>query len=125
LHHSYQSGGTFTVTLTARDSAGGIGTAVTSVFVQVAAPLAVALSASTTPSGTNTIVSFTATVIGLGNDVVVNYHWVFGSTLGTADTSSNQVTRTYAAGTGSVTPFVTITTSSGKTATGSTVIIIP
>jgi hypothetical protein len=102
-----------------------VGTAVTTVFVQEAPPLAVSLSASTTPSGTNTIVSFTATVIGLGNDVVVNYHWVFGSTLGTADTTSNQVTRTYAAGTGSVTPVVTITTSSGKTATGSTAITIP
>lgn len=125
LHHSFQTGGTYTVTLTATDSNGGVGTAVTTVFVQVAAPLAVSLSASTTPSPPNTTVSFTATVIGLGNDVVVNYHWVFGSTLGVADTSTNQVTRTYAAGAGTVTPTVTITTSSGKTASASTVIIVP
>ena len=52
---------------------------------------------------------------GLGNDVVVNYHWEFGSTLGTADTTTNQVTRTYAAGTGPVTPR-TVTTSNGKQA---------
>ena len=125
LHHSYTAGGTYTVTLTAVDSNGGVGTAVTTVFVQTAAPLAVSLTANTTPSGANTTVSFVATVIGLGNDVVVNYHWEFGSTLGVADTTTNQVTRTYAAGTGTVTPRVTITTSSGKTATASAVIIIP
>jgi PKD repeat protein len=125
LHHAYAMGGTYTVTLTATDSNGGIGTAVTTVFVQTSAPLAVSLTATTTPSGANTTVAFTATVIGLGNDVVVNYHWVFGSTLGVADTTSNQVTRTYAAGTGTVTPSVTVTTSRGNTATGSTVIIIP
>ena len=125
LHHSYVTGGTYKVTLTAVDSNGGTGTAVTTVFVQTSAPLGVTLAANTTPSGANTTVSFTATVIGLGNDVVVNYHWVFGSTLGVTDTTTNQVTRTYAAGTGTVTPSVTITTSSGKMATGSTVIIIP
>src|SRR5438093_976215 len=94
LHHAYTVGGTYTVVLTATDTNGGVGTAATTVFVQTATPLTVLLSASPTPSGTNTTETFTATVIGLGNSVVVNYHWVFGSTLGTADTSSNQVTRT-------------------------------
>ena len=125
LHHSYQAGGTYTVTVSATDSNGGVGTAVTTVFVQASAPLGVSLTASTTPSGANTTVTFTATAFGLGNDVVVNYHWEFGSTLGTADTTTNQVTRTYAAGTGTVTARVTITTSSGKQASATTVIIIP
>jgi len=122
LHHVYQAGGTYTVTLTAVDSNGGVGTGVTTVFVQTATPLTVSLSAAGTPSGTNTIETFTATVLGLGNAVVVNYHWVFGGTNGTADTSSNTQTRSYVAGSGPFTVSVTITTSDGRQATGSTVI---
>jgi PKD repeat protein len=122
LHHIYRTGGTFTVTLTARDSAGGVGTAVTSVFVQTSAPLTVLLSATATPAGANTTETFTATVIGLGNAVVVNYHWVFGGTNGSFDSASNQQTRSYVAGSGPITVSVTATTSTGDQATGQTVI---
>ena len=122
LHHVYQSGGTFTAKLTATDSNGGVGASATSVFVQGATPLAVSLTSSQVSSGTNTTVTFTATVIGLGNAVVVNYHWVFGGPHPPADTTSNQQTRTYAAGSGPITVSVTVTTSDGRTATGNTVI---
>jgi PKD repeat protein len=125
VQHTYQTGGTYTVTAIARDSNGGIAPASTVIVVQSATPLTVLLSASATPSGANTTESFTATVIGLGNAVVVNYHWVFGSTLGTADTTSNQQTRTYAAGSGTITVTVTATTSTGAQATGQTVIVVP
>jgi Big-like domain-containing protein/PKD domain-containing protein len=122
LHHVYVTSGTFTATLTATDSNGGVGKSATSVFVQTATPLAVSLTSSQVSSGGNTTVSFTATVIGLGNAVVVNYHWVFGGSNGTADTSNNQQSRTYPIGSGPITVSVTITTSDGRTATGSTVI---
>ena len=122
LHHVYITGGTYTATLTATDSNGGVGKSATSVFVQAATPLAVSLTSSQVSSGGNTTVSFTATVIGLGNAVVVNYHWVFGGSNGTADTSNNQQSRTYPIGSGPITVSVTITTSDGRTATGSTVI---
>jgi hypothetical protein len=125
VQHIYQVGGTYTVTAIARDSNGGIAPASTVLVVPSATPLTVLLSASATPSGANTTESFTATVIGLGNAVVVNYHWVFGSTLGTADTTSNQQTRTYAAGSGTITVTVTATTSTGAQATGQTVIVVP
>jgi Bacterial Ig-like domain (group 1)/PKD domain len=125
LHHTYLAGGTFPVVLTATDSNGGVGRATTTVFVQTATPLTVLLSATATPNGTSTTESFTATVIGLGNSVVVNYHWVFGGTNGTADTTSNQQTRTYAAGSGTITVTVTITTSTGAQQSGSTVIVVP
>jgi PKD repeat protein len=125
VQHIYQTGGTYTVTAIARDSNGGTAPASTVLVVPAATPLTVLLSASSTPSGANTTESFTATVIGLGNSVVVNYHWVFGSTLGTADTTSNQQTRTYVAGTGTITVTVTVTTSTGAQATGQTVIVIP
>jgi adhesin/invasin len=123
LHHVYQNGGTYTVVLTATDSNGGVGTAVTTIFVQTATPLTVLLSAATTPGTPNTLVSFTATVIGLGNSVVVNYHWVFGGISdGTLDTSSNQTTKSYPTGSGPRTVSVTVTTSTGAQATGTTVI---
>jgi hypothetical protein len=122
LHHVYVASGTFTATLTATDSNGGVGKSATSVFVQAATPLAVSLSSSQVANGINTTVSFTATVVGLGNAVVVNYHWVFGGSNGTADTTTNQQSRIYTAGSGPFTVSVTITTSDGRTATGSTVI---
>ena len=117
LHHVYKTGGTYRVTLSATDSNGSTGTGVTTVFVQPATPLTVLLSASPTPSGSNTIETFTATVIGLGNAVVVNYHWEFGGNNGTADTSTNTQTRSYAAGSCPFTVTVTITTSDGRQAT--------
>ena len=124
VHHVFPSAGTYSVVLTATDTNGGVGTATTTTFVQAATPLTVLLSASPTPAGANTTESFTATVIGLGNSVAVNYRWVFGSNQGTADTSSNQQTRTYAAGSGTITVTVTVTTSTGAQATGSTVIVV-
>jgi hypothetical protein len=122
VHHVFATGGTYRVTLTATDSNGGLGTAATAVFVQTATPLTVLLSATATPAGANTTETFIATVIGLGNSVVVNYHWEFGGSNGSADTSSNQQTRSYAAGSGPFTVTVTVTTSTGAQATGSTVI---
>jgi Big-like domain-containing protein/PKD domain-containing protein len=121
LHHVYLTGGTYTAALTATDSNGGVGKSATSVFVQAATPLGVSLTSSQSPSGLNTNVTFTATVVGLGNAVVVNYHWVLRPP-DEANTSTNQLTRTYVAGSASFTAFVTITTSDGRTATGSTVI---
>jgi hypothetical protein len=58
----------------------------------------------------------------LGNAVVANYHWVFGGTNGTADTSSNQQSRIYPNAGVAITVSVTITTSDGRSASGSTVI---
>jgi hypothetical protein len=122
LHHVYQLGGTYTATLSATDSNGGTGKAVASVFVQAATPLTVSLTSSKVPNGLTTIVSFTATVVGLGNAVVTNYHWVFGGGLGVADSTTNQQTQTYTAGSGPIIVTVTVTASNGASATGSTVI---
>jgi Bacterial Ig-like domain (group 1)/PKD domain len=125
LHHVYQTGGVdYTVTLMAMDSNGGVGTAVTQVFVQIATPLSVLLSASATFNGSTTTESFTATVIGLGNAVVANYLWDFGDGQ-TTSTSSNTTTHTYNHSTPSVAYLVrvTITTSTGSTATNTTTVV--
>jgi adhesin/invasin len=125
LHHVYLAGGTYTATLTATDSNGGVGQAATTVFVQTATPLTVLLSSTSTPAGANTAVTFTATVIGLGNAVVVDYQWDLPASLETRHTTSNTTTKTYAAGTGTITVTVTITTSTGARQSGQTTLIIP
>jgi hypothetical protein len=120
LHHVYQNSGTYTVTLIAQDSNGGIGTAVTSVFVQPATPLGVSLSASPSTSGSNTVETFTATVTGLGNAVVTSYLWDFADGSSPQTTSTNQVTHSYPHGTTQYTVRVTVTTSDGRTASATT-----
>jgi hypothetical protein len=114
--------GTWTVTATVTDASGNRVSVSTVVFVQTSPPLTVLLSATATPNGANTTESFTATVIGLGNSVVVNYHWDFKGTNGTADTTTNQQSRSYPAGSGPFTVTVTATTSTGLQQTGSVVI---
>jgi hypothetical protein len=125
LHHIYKNGGTFTVVLTATDSNQGVGTAVTTVFVQAATPLGVTLTASATQGVTNTIETFTATVTGLGNAVVLSYFWEFGNGDSPTTTTTNQITHSYAHGNQTFTPKVTITTSApppNNTASNTTVI---
>jgi PKD repeat protein len=121
LHHVYQNGGNYTATLTATDSNNSTGRGVTTLFVQTATPLTVLLSATPTFGTTTTTESFTATVIGLGNSVAVNFQWNFGDGR-SANTSSNTITQTYAHPSGPFTVTVTVTTSTGQTAQGSTVI---
>ena len=61
LHHVYQAGGTYTVTLTATDSNGGVGTGVTTVFVQTAHRWRFrSLRRPERQSGANTTETFTA-----------------------------------------------------------------
>jgi adhesin/invasin len=122
LHHVYSDSKAYTVTLTATDSNGGVGTAVTTVFVQPATPLGVTLSASANIGAVTTIETFTATVTGLGNAVVVSYLWEFGNGDAPQTTTTNQITHPYAHGAVSYTVKVTVTTSSGGSASNTTVI---
>jgi hypothetical protein len=119
--HTYKDSGTFVITATVTDAAGNTTKVSTVVFVQVAPPLSVGLTAVASISGGNTIESFTATVTGLGNSVSQNFHWVFGDAT-TADTTSNQTSHTYPTGSGAKNVSVTVTTSTGAQATGSVVI---
>jgi hypothetical protein len=122
LHHVYQNSGTYTVTLIAQDSNGGVGTAVTSVFVQPAAPLGVTLSATATIGTVTTVETFTATVTGLGNAVATSFLWEFGNGDAPQTTTTNQTTHSYAHGTTQYTVRVTVTTSSGASTSNTTVI---
>lgn len=119
LHHVYHSGGTYTVVLTARDSNSGVGTAVTTVFVTAQPPLGVTITASAANPGSDPVIeNLTATVTGLGNDVVILYQWNFGDGTPITPTTTNQTSHPYKKGT-TVTVIVTITTASGRQTSGS------
>jgi hypothetical protein len=129
IHHAFGTSdspaNTFTVVLTATDSNGGVGTATTTIFVPASPPLGVTLtSTQAIVNASNTLVTFTATVTGLGNSVVQNYHWVFADGQ-VADSTTNTFTHNYThpASPPTLQPTVTITTSAvppKNTATGST-----
>jgi immune inhibitor A len=125
LHHVYDISKTYTVTLKATDSNGGVGTATAQVFVQAATPLGVTLNASANIGVTQTIETFTATVTGLGNAVVLSYFWEFGNGDPPQTTTTNQITHAYVHGAITYTAKVTVTTSApppNNTATNTTAI---
>jgi len=126
LHHVYKESNTYTVTLTATDSNGGVGTAVTSVFVQPATPLGVTLNASLNIGTLTTVATFTATVQGLGNAVVTSYLWEFGNGDAPETTTTNQTTHTYAHPSVPASPTVKVTVfTSSNTSASATRVITP
>jgi hypothetical protein len=122
LHHVFATGEkAYNVVLTATDSNGGVGTGGTTVFVQPAPPLGVTLNASATTGTLTTIETFTATVTGLGNSVVISYLWEFGNGEPPQETTTNQITHQYPhTGTITYTAKVTITASNGGRASNTT-----
>jgi len=124
IHHVYVTAGTYTVVLTATDSNGGVGTATTTTFVQTATPLGVTLSASrTVVDAQNTLVTFTATVTGLGNAVVQDYRWVFDDGTPDQHSTTNTFVHNYTYGVGAThtprNPSVIVTPSAGAPVTAS------
>jgi hypothetical protein len=124
--HIFPTSGTFTVTGTVVDAAGNRVSVSSVVFVQAAAPLGVSITfTQTSVNTTNTLVSFTATVTGLGSAVVTQYLWDFGDGKPQVPTTTNQVTHNYthpATPNPTVVATVTVTTSAAtnNTTTGST-----
>jgi hypothetical protein len=124
--HIFPTSGTFTVTGTVVDAAGNRVSVSSVVFVQAAAPLGVSITfTQTSVNTTNTLVSFTATVTGLGSAVVTQYLWDFGDGKPLVPTTTNQVTHNYthpASPNPTVVATVTVTTSAAtnNTTMGST-----
>lgn len=121
VQHVYQSSGTFTATVTARDSNGGTASASTVVVVAAQQPLAVNLATTQSTSGVNTTVNFTATVTPAGTPVA-SYAWNFGD-LTSAVTSGNQTNHVYTAGSGAKTVTLTVTSTSGQTGSTTTSVV--
>lgn len=114
VQHVYQSSGTYTVTATARDSNGGTASASTVIIVQ---PVVVSI----TFTNTLKVFSFTA-VLPMGTSGA-SFEWDFGDG-SRATTTGNMVTKIYTTS-GSTPVTVTVTTTVGTTARGSTVVNVP
>lgn len=123
VSHTFGKDGTFVVTGQVTDASGNVVSVSTVVFVGVAPPLSVTLGSQTSGVAPNAIVTFTATVTGLGTSIVQTYHWEFGDNTAADDTSGNQDTHIYTTA-GAKPAKVTITTSTGATASGSRTVTI-
>jgi PKD repeat protein len=98
VQHVYAEGGTYTVTMTATDSAGATSTASTVLAVKAATPLTVSVVAGPmvpAGGGPNAIVTLTATVLP-GSAVIASYLWDFGDGGGVQRTANNQVQHVFA-----------------------------
>jgi hypothetical protein len=122
VQHVYGDQGSYTPTVTATDSSGTSVTASTVIFVQ---PLLVSVSVnSKTVAGTDTTVSFTATVSPPGS-AIASHAWTFGD--GTSQTTgSSTTTHNYPnAPAKTYTVRVVVRMSTGHTAASSTTVAIP
>jgi hypothetical protein len=120
--HRYRAAGTFRVTVTAVDSAGGTGTAVAVIVVAAQAPLSVAVAyAPPVPSAAITIYTFTAAVMP-ATVVVASYQWNFGDGSPAQTTTSPQLTHSFKNGAGPYTVSVTVLSIDGLSTEGFTII---
>jgi len=119
--HQFSSDGTYVVRATVTDNLGGTTQSATAVVIQPEPPLAVSLSSSQVASGGTTTTTFTATVTPT-TATVATYLWNFGD-LSSPETSTNpQRIHQYVTGSGPKTVTLTITTTTGRTATGQIVV---
>jgi PKD repeat protein len=120
---SYDTAGTYIVSLTVTDDAGNTSTATQSVTVGTSSPggLTAAFTFSPTDPTPGTVVNFNAAT-STSADPIVSYKWDFGDG-GTA--TSTQPTRTHPfATTGTYVVTLTIKDSKGRTATTSTEVTV-
>jgi hypothetical protein len=122
--HVYAAGGTYTVVVTATDTAGGTTTASTVISVGFAAPLSVAVAAGPIVPGASgtSIVTLTATVTP-PSMVITRYVWDFGDNSQPQTTTGNQIQHVFTTPGGPYRVTVTVTeAATGQTATGFTII---
>ena len=84
-------------------------------------PLSVTILAAQTTSGTTTLVTFTATVTP-STATVASYLWNFGDGGSPQVTTGPQVTHNYTSGSPAKTVSLTVTTTTGQTATTSIIV---
>ena len=118
--HRYEDEGSYTVRLTVTDSLGGVTQAASAILVQPEPPLSVFTTGTSVSVGVNTIYTITA-IITPSNTTVTSYYWTFDGSSPQV-TTNPQVIKSFSTASGSHIVSVTITTSTGRTATGQIVI---
>lgn len=109
----------YSVTVTLEDTLGAKTTASTEIVVFPEPPLSVSINVSSTPNGTNTIYTFTATVTP-ASETIISYLWTIDGT-NPQVTTNNQLIQTFATGTVH-TIGLTVTTSTGRTSSATRVV---
>ena len=94
--HTYGSDGTYTVTVSATDTAGNTQTQQMVLAVAPAAPVTVSLTASDATPDVGQIVVFTATASGGIGTTISRYEWTLGDG-STQSTTANTISHSYAA----------------------------
>jgi PKD domain-containing protein/Big-like domain-containing protein len=120
VQHVYGDDGTLTPTVTAQDSTGTSASASTVIVVQ---PILVSITAAQSATDPQTF-TFTANVSPTSASTsIASYTWTFGDGA-TVTTSSNTISHTYTTS-GTKTVRVTARTSTNRTFSGSTTVIVP
>lgn len=119
--HQFSSDGTYVVRVTVNDSLGGQTQAATAVVIQPEPPLSVTLTSTSVASGGTTTFTFTATVTP-STATVASYLWNFGDGSSPEASTNPQRIHSYATGSGQKVVTLTITTTTGRTATSQIVV---
>jgi PKD repeat protein len=125
--HLYTAGGTFTVTLTVRDSRGGVGTATKTFTINApTAPVAVLTFSPAgedeRPVGSTVFFDAGSSTVGTGSRIV-SYEWVWNDGTPSTRTETPQTTHVFTAA-GTYVVRVIVTDSFGRTATTTVTITI-
>lgn len=121
--HVYSQPGTYTVTISARDSAGQETSQVVIIAVQAPLAIPVDVSTSTTTPTAGAPVSFTATATPGNGGSITSYEWTFGDGSAAQTTTGPNASHVYAAA-GSYTVTVRATGSDGSEGIGQTAITV-
>lgn len=119
--HQFADDGTFVVRVTVTDSLGGQTQAATAVVIQPEPPLSVTLTSTSVASGGTTTFTFTATVTP-NTATVASYLWNFGDGSSPEASTNPQRIHSYPTGSGQKVVTLTITTTTGRTATSQIVV---
>jgi PKD repeat protein len=121
--HVYAQAGTYTVTVTVRDTAGQETSQVTIIAVTPPAAVPVDVAVSTPAPTAGAPVSFTATATPATGATVSQYQWTFGDNSATQTTTGPTATHVYAAA-GAYTVNVRVTGTDGSEGFGQTAVTV-
>ena len=115
VQHQFADSGTFTVRATVTGSLGTISQAATTVVVQPEPPLSVTISSTSVSSGGTSTFTFTSTVTP-STATVASYLWNFGDGSSPESSTNPQRIHSYPTGSGQKVVTLSITTTTGRTA---------